>query len=70
MYNFTVKNIGKRRNLTEQELTGNLLILIKAAIEMANENPRRDVYDPLTWKNIQQKFDTGGSRLKLDFLGA
>ena len=56
MYNFTVKeDTGKRRNLTEQELTGNLLVLIKAAIEMANENPRRDVYDPLTGK----KFDDG-----------
>ena len=46
-----------KRNLTEQELPGNLLVLIKAAIEMANENPRRDVYDPLTGKNIKHKFD-------------
>ena len=60
VYNFTVKeDTGKRRNLTEQELTGNLLVLIKAAIEMANENPRRDVYDPLTGKNIKHKLDDG-----------
>ena len=58
MHNFTVKEYtGKRRNLTEQELTENLLVLIKAAIEMANENPRRDVYDPLSGKNIKNKFD-------------
>ena len=58
VHNFTVKeDTGKRRNLTEQELTGSLLVLIKAAIEMANENPRRDVYDPLSGKNIKHKFD-------------
>ena len=57
VHNFTVKeDTGKRRNLTEQELTGNL-VLIKAVIEMANENPRRDVYDPLSGKNIKHKFD-------------
>ena len=59
IYNFSVRGShGKRRDLTVDELKGNVIKLIEAALDLAKSNPpKEDDPVPLSGKKIRHKFE-------------